>query len=198
MHFMIKWFLIFLLLPVWGLSQTRDAAPYQYKDYTSSIIDSLPHVFLKEVIIYPSQSTWSPRQQRQYSSLEKKVRKVYPMARLAAMKVAEYNRIYSNFKTEHERKAYVKQAEKELFKDFEGEIRHMSMSEGRILIKLIDRETTQTSFEIIKEFKGGFNAFFWQAVAKIFGHNLKSEYDADNEDQMIEYIVMQIDMGYIQ
>ncbi len=120
------------------------------------------------------------------------------MAKVAALKVAEYNRIYSNFKTERERKAYVKQAEKELFKDFEGEIRHMTMSEGRILIKLIDRETSQTSFEIIKEFKGGFNAFFWQTVAKIFGHDLKAEYDAKNEDQMIEYIVMQIDMGYIQ
>lgn len=197
---MIKWSVIFIfsLLPFWGLSQIRDAAPYQYKDYTSSIIDSLPHVFLKEIIIYPEQSTWSPRQLRQYSSLERKVRKVYPMAKLAALKVAEYNRIYSNFKTERERKAYVKEAEKDLFRNFEGEIRHMSMSEGRILIKLIDRETKQTSFEIIKEFKGGFNAFFWQTVAKIFGHNLKSEYDAQNEDQMIEYIVMQIDMGYIQ
>lgn len=197
---MIKWFIIFifLLLPFWGFSQIRDVAPYQYKDYTSSIIDSLPHVFLKEIIIYPEQSTWSPRQLRQYSSLERKVRKVYPMAKLAALKVAEYNRIYSNFKTERERKAYVKEAEKDLFRNFEGEIRHMSMSEGRILIKLIDRETKQTSFEIIKEFKGGFNAFFWQTVAKIFGHNLKSEYDAQNEDQMIEYIVMQIDMGYIQ
>lgn len=197
---MIKWLYlsIFLMIPFLGFSQVRDTIPYRYKTYSSSIIDSLPHVFLKEVIVYPSRDRWSQKQIRQYTALELKVRKVYPMAKVAALKVAEYNRIYSNFKTERERKAYVKQAEKELFRQFEGDIRHMTISEGRILIKLIDRETKETSFDIIKEFKGGFNAFFWQTVARIFGHNLKSEYDAQNEDQMIEYIVMQIDTGTLQ
>jgi len=197
---MTKWscLFIFLFIPVLGFSQLRDTTTFNYRRYYSSIIDSIPHIYLKEIIIYPSKDKWSPRSIRQYTALERKVRKVYPMAKIAALKVAEYDRIYSNFKTERERKAYVKQAEKELFKNFEGEIRHMTISEGRILIKLIDRETSQTSYQIIKEFKGGFNAFFWQAVAKIFGHNLKAEYDAQNEDQMIEYIVMQIDMGYIQ
>jgi hypothetical protein len=185
------------MIPFLGKAQIKDTVPYQFKGYSAGIIDSLPHIYLKEIIIFPDQARWTKRQQHQYTVLEMKVRKVYPMAKVAALKVAEYNRIYSNFKTERERKAYVKQAEKELFRDFEGEIRHMTMSEGRILIKLIDRETSQTSFEIIKEFKGGFNAFFWQAIAKIFGHDLKSQYDAQNEDQMIEYIVMQIDMGLI-
>lgn len=194
---MFKWLYIsfFLLIPFLGFSQIKDTIPYHYQGYSSALIDSLPHVYLNEVIIYPSIDRWSKRQIRQYTALEMKVRKVYPMAKVAAMKVAEYNRIYNNFKSERERKAYVKVAEKELFHDFEGTIRHMTMSEGRILIKLIDRETSKTSFEIIKEFKGGFNAFFWQAVAKIFGHDLKSKYDAQNEDQMIEYIVMQIDLG---
>ena len=73
----------------------------------------------------------------------------------------------------------------------------MSVSLGRILIKIIESETGQSSYEIIKEFKGVFSAFFWQGVALLFGHNLKSEYDAANEDRMIEYIVQQIDMGMI-
>jgi hypothetical protein len=73
----------------------------------------------------------------------------------------------------------------------------LKTSQGRILIKLIDRETGHSSFEIIKEFKGGFSAFFWQNVARLFGHNLKSEYDAINEDRMIEFIVWQIDAGLI-
>ena len=115
----------------------------------------------------------SHRQQRQYTALERKVRKVYPMAKVAAFKVAEYNRVYMSFTKERERKEYVKKAEKELFAEFEDEIRHMTFSEGRILIKLIDRETGKSSFEIIKEFKGGFNAFLWQTVARIFGHDLK-------------------------
>ena len=88
--------------------------------------------------------------------------------------------------------AYIKKAE-----EYENEIRTMTTSQGRILIKLIDRETGESSFDIIKEFKGGFSAFFWQNVARLFGHNLKSEYDAVNEDRMIEYIVWQIDAGLI-
>ena len=120
------------------------------------------------------------------------------MAKIASFKVAEYNRIYMNFKTDRERKAYIKKTEKDLFAEFEDQIRHMTVSEGRILIKLIDRESGKSSYEIIKEFKGGFSAFFWQTVARLFGHDLKSAYDAENEDKMIEYIVMQIDTGVIR
>jgi hypothetical protein len=137
----------------------------------------------------------SGRQQRQYTALELKVRKVYPMARVAAIKVAEYNRVYLSFKKERERKEYIKKVEKELFTEFEADIRHMTFSEGRILIKLIDRETGKSSYEIIKEFKGGFNAFLWQTVARIFGNDLKSAYDPESEDRMIEYIIMQINTG---
>jgi len=192
---MTKLFLFLTVLFVPGLvfCQIRDTIPYT--NSFKIVQDSFPHVYLKEITVYPSLKDMSRRQQRQYSALELKVRKVYPMAKIAAIKVAEYNRIYMNFKTERERKLYIKKAEKELFAEFEDQIRHMTVSEGRILIKLIDRETGKSSYEIIKEFKGGFNAFFWQTVARLFGHDLKSAYDAENEDKMIEYIVMQIDMG---
>ena len=119
------------------------------------------------------------------------------MAKVAAIKLAEYNRVYSTFKTERERKNYVKGVEKELFSEFEDEIRQMKVSEGRILIKLLDRETGNSSYEIIKEFKGGFSAFFWQSVARLFGHDLKAQYDPVMEDRMIENIVTQIDLGLI-
>jgi hypothetical protein len=119
------------------------------------------------------------------------------MAKVAAIKLAEYNRVYTTFKTERERKKYVKGVEKELFAEFEEELRVMRVSEGRILIKLLDRETGNSSFEIIKEFKGGFPAFFWQSVARLFGHDLKAQYDPVMEDRLIEYIIMQIDLGLI-
>jgi hypothetical protein len=197
---MTKWFFYFVALIIPGtlFCQIRDTIPYNYNNSFKSVQDSFPHVYLKEIIVYPSLKSMTPRQQRQYSSLEMKVKKVYPMAKVAALKVAEYNRIYMNFKTERERKDYVKKAEKELFAEFEDQIRHMTVSEGKILIKLIDRESGKSSFEIIKEFKGGFNAFFWQTVARLFGHDLKAAYDAENEDRMIEYIVMQIDTGMIR
>jgi hypothetical protein len=191
-------FLIVLFVPAAVFCQIRDTTPYKYNNTFINVLDSFPHVYLKEIIIYPSLKSMSPRQQRQFSALEMRVKKVYPMAKVAALRVAEYNRIYMSFTTERERKQYVKNIEKELFAEFEDEIRHMTVSEGRILIKLIDRETGKSSYEIIKEFKGGFNAFFWQTIARLFGHDLKSAYDAQNEDKMIEYIVMQIDMGLIK
>ena len=73
----------------------------------------------------------------------------------------------------------------------------MTISEGRILIKLIDRETEHTSYELIKDLKGGLSAFFWQGIAKIFGNNLKDEYDPATEDRMIEEIIIFIEAGMI-
>ncbi len=196
----LNWLYIicFFILPVAGMSQTKDLPPYN-PDGQFNILpfDSMPQVMIPEIKVFPQPKDKSPRAMRQYTLLEYRVKKVYPIAKLAGIKIAEYNRVYLNFKTERERKDYVKKIEKELFETYEKEIRSMTISQGRILIKLIDRETGKSSFDIIKEFKGGFSAFFWQGIAHLFGNNLKSEYDAAREDQMIEYIIWQIEMGMI-
>lgn len=197
---MLKWFIIFVCwcLPMAGIGQINDLPPYRYDNHIFIIPpDSLPHVMLPDVIVYPQPKDMTRRALRQYTILEMRVKKVYPIAKLAAIKIDEYNKVYLSFKSERERRDYVKKIEKDLFAEFETQIRTMSISQGRILIKLIDRETGKSSFEIIKEFKGGFSAFFWQNIARLFGHNLKSEYDAANEDRMIENIVWQIDQGMI-
>lgn len=197
---MLKWFRLLVLLsfPMAGIGQVKNVPPYNFDNQKLiAIPDSILHIELPEILVYPQPKDWSRRGIRQYNILELRVLKVYPMAKAAAIKLKEYNRVYLSFKSERERKDYVKKIEKELFAEFETEIRTMSISQGRILIKLIDRETGQSSFGIIKEFKGSFSAFFWQSVARIFGHNLKSEYDAANEDRMIEYIVWQIDHGLL-
>lgn len=174
----------------------KDLPPYKFDDQ-KLVSDSILQVALPEILVYPQPKDWSRRSLHQYTVLEMRVLKVYPIAKLAAIKLTEYNSVYTTFKSERERKDYIKKIEKDLFAEFETQIRSMSISQGRILIKLIDRETGKSSFEIIKEFKGGFSAFFWQGVARIFGHNLKSEYDAAKEDKMIEYIVWQIDHGML-
>jgi hypothetical protein len=196
----LKWFRfwVLLLIPLAGIGQVKDMPPYQFNNQKLILIsDSIMHVELPEILIYPQPKDWSRRTLRRYTALEMKVLKVYPIAKVAAIKLKEYNSVYTSFKSERERKDYVKKIEKDLFAEFETQIRTMSVSQGRILIKLIDRETGHSSYEIIKEFKGGFSAFFWQSVARLFGHNLKSEYDAANEDRMIEYIVWQIDNGML-
>ena len=180
-----------------AVSQTKEKRSTTVKDSISVPPDSTLHFDMKPVYIFPDKKDMSPRKLRQLTSLEMKVKKVYPIAKVAAIKLAEYNRVYTSFKTNRERKDYVKDVEKQLFAEFESDLRKMKVSEGRILIKLLDRETGNSSFEIIKEFKGGFSAFFWQSVAKLFGHDLKAEYDPVNEDRMIEYIISEIDLGLI-
>jgi hypothetical protein len=194
-----KWYYIFLLMiiPCMAVSQTMEKSNVSRKDSIPVTSDSTLHFDMKPVYIFPDKADMSPRKLRQLTSLEMKVKKVYPIAKVAAIKLAEYNRVYTSFRTNRERKDYVKDVEKQLFAEFESDLRKMKVSEGRILIKLLDRETGNSSYEIIKEFKGGFSAFFWQSVAKLFGHDLKAEYDPVNEDRMIEYIIAEIDLGLI-
>jgi uncharacterized protein YicC (UPF0701 family) len=194
-----KWhFILFLMIfPLLAVSQVKNTGKAELKDSVLVPADSTLHFDMKPVYIFPDKKDMSPRKLRQLTSLEMKVKKVYPIAKVAAVKLAEYNRVYTSFKTNRERKDYVKGVEKQLFAEFEDDLRKMKVSEGRILIKLLDRETGDSSFEIIKEFKGGFSAFFWQSVARLFGHDLKAEYDPVNEDRMIEYIISEIDFGLI-
>ena len=197
---MLKRLTLYLLIwiPLAGLAQVKDRPPYLYDDKTLiTESDSILHYILPEILVYPQRKDWSRKGLHQYTILEMRVMKVYPIAKAAALKLKGYNSVYLTFKSNGERKEYIKKIEKDLFSEFEPEIRSMSINQGRILIKLIDRETGQSSYEIIKEFKGGFSAFFWQGIARIFGHNLKSEYDAANEDKMIEYIIWQIDNGML-
>jgi hypothetical protein len=129
---------------------------------------------------------------RRYSRLVKKIRKVYPFAVEAAAELEVYNEKYKEFKTERERRKYVRQVEKELFAKHEDEFKHFTISEGRYLMLLIDRETGETSYDLIKELKGTFPALFWQGFALIFGNDLKEDYDPYYKHFMIEQIVLMI------
>jgi hypothetical protein len=159
--------------------------------------DSMWHENLETINVYPRSKRQYRRYRRKYSQLAKKIKKVYPFAKLAAKKLEEYNNIYVTFETERERKRYIKKVEKDIFKEFGDKVRRLKISEGKILIKLIDREVGMSSFVIIKEFKGGFRAFFWQVMAKMFGNDLKVKYDPYKRDWMIEHIVWQIESGQI-
>lgn len=157
--------------------------------------DTVPTMTLREIRVFEGRTFANPRDAREWERLKKKVKKVYPYARLARLKMEELQREIDTLDRKKDRKQYIKDAEKELFSEFEGEIKDMTVSEGVILIKLIDRETGDSSYELVKELKGGLNAFMWQSVARIFGHNLKSEYDPAGDDKMIEEIVLLIERG---
>ncbi len=134
---------------------------------------------------------------RKYSRLVYHVKKVYPYAKLAGMKLREYEEVLINAKDEKERKSLMKQAEMELKNEFEGDIKKLTFKQGTILIKLVDRETGNSSYVLIQELRGKFIAFFWQTFAKIFGYNLKEQYDPEGKDKDIENIVIMIENGQI-
>jgi hypothetical protein len=106
-------------------------------------------------------------------------------------------REFRKLETEKARKRYIKTVEKELKEEFKDDIKGMTINQGRLLLKLIDRETGNTSYYLLEELKGSFSAFFWQTVARVFGHNLKSEYDPNGRDWMIERIVVLIEHNQI-
>jgi len=141
------------------------------------------------------------KSKRRYNRLERDVRKVYPYAKTASELLIKYESIidslqlYSGFKKYFKKKKIFLTIEKELLDKYGYTARKLTRNQGRILIKLVDRETNMTSFEIIKEFRSIFSATFWQWTARIFGQDLKSKFnpDKEKEDRIIEIIINRIE-----
>lgn len=159
--------------------------------------ESLPEVEIKEVTIVGIPTPIRRSEVRRYNRLEVNLKKVYPYALIVRRKLEQVNTELENIKSEKERKKYLKDVEKDVFGDYEDDIRGMTITQGRLLIKLIDRETQNTSYTLIREYRGGLSAAFWQGIARIFGTNLKEEYDPYGEDALIEQIIKEIDAGRI-
>jgi len=159
--------------------------------------DTIPVVNLPIITIEDLSNPEYLKNLQAYYRLRYNVIKVYPYARLAAVKLQEMDMAMKRLSSDRERRKYRKGTEEQLRKDFEDQIKKLSINQGNILIKLIDRETGHTSYELIKELKGSFNAFFSQGVAKLFKHNLKDSYDPEGDDKTIEQIVRQIETGQI-
>ncbi len=155
----------------------------------------LPEVEIKEVTVYAHPQFTRKSDFRKYERLVYNLKKVYPYALMVRTKLFKVDQDISNIKSEKERKEYLKKVEKNVFADYEGDIRDMTITQGRLLIKLIDRETQNTSYTLIKDYRGKLAAAFWQGIARIFGSNLKEEYDPNGEDALIESIILEIDAG---
>lgn len=157
--------------------------------------DTLLQAQLPILTIYGTRSFKSLWEQRRYEKLVRNVRKVYPYARLAGAKLREYEIVLTKAHSERERKQLMKKAEKELNSRFGPELKKLTFSQGKILIKLIDRETGNTSYTLLQDLRGRFTAFVWQQFARIFGYNLKVKYNPQGEDRQIEEIVQRIEEG---
>jgi hypothetical protein len=194
----MKWMLLLvgMIFFVAGESSGQGVDSQMVKGILTPEGDTLMHVYLKPVFVTPNSSR-NHREVEKYWRLARKVKKVWPFAQEAARLLQRYDAYYTATDDPKKRRAYVRQIEKQLFDEYGPQLKKLSISEGRILIKLIDRETHHTSYELIKDLKGGLTAFFWQGIARVFGNNLKDEYDPVTEDRMIEEIIFFIEMGVI-
>lgn len=194
-----NFFFTIFILSVLGVQGQKDYIPPSKNRAVQKVVtqegDTILAVDLREVEI-PSD------QQRKefYTDLGRmiyNVKKVYPYAKITSEIINEYDSIYDQFDRKRDRKRFMRQVEKDLKDEFEDELKNLTVTQGRILIKLINRETGVTSYDLIKNLKGGLSAFLWQGVAKLFGSNLKDEFQKDRDDVMLEYIVRRIERGEI-
>jgi len=158
--------------------------------------DTIPAVGYDPYVVKGKREFANKKKEAAYDKLVYRVQKAYPIAKKAGVK---YQNIQDSLKNlpERERKERMKKLEDELYKEYEPQIKKMSLQTGKILLKLIDRETGQNSYAVVKDLRGSFRAVFYQGFAKMFGANLETEYDPDNdqEDKMIEEIIGKIDRG---
>jgi hypothetical protein len=132
-------------------------------------------------------------ERKQYYILKRRVLKVYPYALLAKGKLTRIQLGLDTIPKRRHKKRYTREVAKWVKEEYADRLKNLTMSEGKILVKLIYRETNTTSYEIVKSYRGRFNAFFWQTMAKFWNNNLKTAYDPVNirEDMLIEHILIQ-------
>lgn len=157
--------------------------------------ESLPEVDINEVVIIgrPGKSKKFPYEK--YQRMVYNLKKVYPYSLLLRERLNDINMELIKIPDDKGRKKYLRQLENDIFGEYEDDVRDMTITQGKLLIKLIDRETMNTSYELIKQYRGGLSAAFWQGIARLFGTNLKEDYDPYGEDAIMEIIVQAIESG---
>ncbi|MDH7443985.1 DUF4294 domain-containing protein [Aquimarina sp. 2201CG14-23] len=190
-------YILLMSLPFIGYSQKEvDTVKIDTTGYVQYYIiegDTIPHeaIDLDEVVILGKLKFKDRLARRKYLILRRKTRKVYPYAKLASDRLTELNKRLKNIKSKKARKKYIKILQKYMEEEFTAELKKMTRTEGQILVKLIHRQTGQTMFDLVKEYRSGWKAFWYNSTAKLFSISLKEEYDPINveEDYWIEDIL---------
>lgn len=158
--------------------------------------DTIPGGWMPEAQVHAKMKDKWKRYWAEWSRLRNAVYVTYPYAKAAGKVFNQVNSELANVTDKQQRKAIIKSHEKELKKEFSDKITNLSVYQGKVLMKLIYRETGNNCYELIQEYKGGFTAGFWQTVAVIFGSNLKQNYDPLEKDKAMESIVQDVERMY--
>jgi len=155
--------------------------------------DSIPQygISLKEVVVFQPLRFKTREELKRYILLRRRVFRVYPYAKLAADRLTVLNDRLNEIESKRGRKKYLKRLEKFIYEEFAEELKKLSKSQGRILIKLVHRQTGSTTFDLVKELRTGWKAFVYQTTASLFNLSLKDQYNPEEilEDYLIEDIL---------
>lgn len=161
--------------------------------------DSTIVYYMTDLYVYPKLKFRNDKERQEYSRLVRNVKITLPYAKLIAETLIETYEYIESFPTQKERDDYIKLMEKEIFKQYKPVLKHFSKTQARLLVKLIQRQTHQSSYNILKAFLGTFRASFWQGFGRLFGVNLKSGYnpEKDKDDFLIERVASQVELGLL-
>lgn len=185
---------LFVTLGVYLMAQDTDQGASSIMD-TLNKFDPTYGFKLGGVTVFQPLKFDNNAELREYLILRNRTLKVYPYAKLAGERLEILNDRLELIEKKSARRKYMKRVEKFIYDEFEKELKNLSRSQGRILIKLVNRQTGETAFELVKELRNGFKAFIYQTTASLFNLTLKKEFDPMNvrEDYLIEYILQRAD-----
>jgi hypothetical protein len=159
--------------------------------------DTIPYVKLPTVYIFKPLKFKNKREMAKYYKLIRDVKKVLPISKEINHAIIETYEYLQTLPTEKERKKHLKAVEKGLKEQYTPRMKKLSFAQGKLLIKLVDRQTNSTSYELVKAFMGPFKAGFYQTFAALFGASLKKQYDPTGNDALTERIILMIESGQL-
>ena len=159
--------------------------------------DSIQYMEMSNVYVYPEPTFKTQKQQRAYMRLVKNVKKVLPIAKEARQMLIETAEYIETLPTQKERDEHLKRVEAAIVKEYKPRMKKLTFSQGKLLIKLIDRECKSTAYEAIQAFIGPVRSGMWQAFAWMFGASLKKGYDPEGVDRLTERVVLMVEAGQI-
>ena len=199
---MNKGFLIALILCLWlpiAIQAQENSSQDRALKVPVSVYqgDTLLTITLRPVYVYPKFVFKNKRQERHYWKLVRNVKKTLPLAKEIKRAVIETYEYLETLPNEKARNKHIKAVEKGLKKQYTPRMKKLTFSQGKLLIKLVDRECNQSSYQLVRAFMGPFKAGFYQTFAALFGASLKKEYDPEDEDKMIERIIVLVENGQL-
>ncbi len=204
-HCIIFAFIIFItttlamkaeVTPVSGLQRVYKGK-YHFIDEDTG--DTLCMIVMNPITVYPAERFTNKKDEEFYWRTVRDVKKTLPYAKLICSTLLETYEYLETFETEKEKQEYLKDFEGAIFEQYKPVLKTFTRSQAKMLVKLISRETNQSSFHIVKAFLGSFRAGFWQTFGRMFGVNMRTDYDPQNdkEDAMIERICIRIETGVL-